>query len=235
MRLNKIEIKIANKRHFADVALLVDKDSFLSQVYDLRGKWKISNFFNDYVEFYSHIWKQGKAKAWENFNKDIEQVRTSFERLPNFDEIILCAIAFNEIPEEVYSSCYLETVVNPDDPEDESKYKYAIIVTPDTTVGDIRTVLSSFKKTTKAHLKQANNKEEREKAVAKYEYEFGPIFTPSPKNIDNIKRDRDWYWLHRKHISYKKILDIAIKQREAISKDGLRKAIKAYEKKLSKK
>ena len=230
----KIEIKTQNKRHYYDIALLVDKPNFIKWILDLRKKWKIDKLFSpeNYNDFYSHIWKVS-GKSWSSFRKDIENVRANFGRLPNFDDVIMYAIVSAEIPEGVYKSCYLEQIVEPGDPEqeDESKYKYAIIVTPNTTLDDLAEVLKKYKSKIKVGLKQKKNKDEMDKAVAEYKFELGPNYTPPPHGIDNVIRDRNWYWLKKKH-SYSKVLELTKKQDEVISRDGVIKAIKAYTERL---
>lgn len=233
----RIEIKSVDKRHYYDIALLVDKPNFIDWVIDLRKKWKIDKVFSseNYDGFYSHIMKiSGKISGdnWRSFQKDIEKVRTSFGRLPNFDKVIMYAIVAGEIPDGVYNSCYLETIVDPDDPENDGKYKYAIIVTPNTTSKDISNVLSEFKKKAKAGLQQKKDAEVMEKAIANYEFELGPNYTPPPRVINNIIRNREWYWKKKSDLSYQKIWATTPKNINTADRDGVIKAIKAYEKRL---
>ncbi len=236
MKIEMIEIKITTKRHYADVALLVDKPGFIEWVIELRKKWKItSDLFNaDYQTFYAHIWKQGQSKAWEDFNKDIEKIRISYQRLPNFDKVIFYAIACNEIPAGIYSTCYLETIPDPSDPDDESLYKYAIIVTPNTTIPDVKKVLADFRRKMKIALKQENDPAVKQLAASEYKYEFGPKYTPSPQNIDNIMRDRKWYWKREQSMSYEEIANEAHKENYAITTKGVFEAVKSYKLKLQK-
>ena len=228
----KIKIDIVNKRRFADVALLVDKNDFQDWVRTLRLKWKIDRPLSDvdYSSIYSHIWHQGKADAWSDFNKDIQQVREYFERSPNFDNVIMYAIAFNEIPDDLYASCYLDLIEDPDDPENEAKYRHAIIITPNTTVPDIRKTLAQYKSNMKKGLKQDFDG----KNVDLEQYVFGPKYAPSPVNVDNIQRDREWYWLKKEGLSYGQIGKIVNKDRNTITNKGIREAIKSYKERLSK-
>lgn len=229
----RIKINTADKRHYYNIALLVDKPEFIDWVLDLRKKWKLDNLFSpeSYHDFYSHIWKVS-GKNWSSFQKDVENVRTTFERLPNYDEVIIYAIAFTEVPDGAYKSCYSETIVDLNDPNDEAKYKYAIIVSPETSTRDVSRVLNELKKKIKTGLKQKKDPNVMEKAVAEYKFELGPNYTPAPRVIDNILRDRDWYWLKKKH-SYAEVLKIAEKQGYKISRDGVIKAITAYTKRLT--
>ena len=229
----KIEIKTENKRHHYDISLLVDKPDFIDYVLDLRKKWKIDSLFRpeNYMEFYSHIWKVS-GKDWSSFLKDIEKIRMAFERLPNFDEVIIYAIAFTEIPDGIYKSCYLETIPEPSDPENEIKYKYAIIVTPNTMITDISKVLSEFKKKIKIGLKQKGDEKVMEDAVAEYKFELGPNYNPTPRGIDNIIRDRNWYWQYKSGLSYQKVWEATPRNQRTANRDGVIKAIKAYRKRL---
>lgn len=237
MKIDRIEIKIKSKRHFADVALLVDKPNFIEWVIELRKKWKITpELFNaDYHTFYSHIWSQGNSKAWENFNKDIERIRSTYQRLPNFDKVIFYAIACNEVTDGIYSTCYLDTIADPNNPNDETLYKYAIIVTPNTTVPDVRKVLADFRKKMKIALQQENDPVLKQQAASEYKYEFGPRYTPSPRNIDNIMRDRKWYWQSREGLKNKEIAQRAKDEDKiTITEKGVFEAVKSYKLKLQK-
>lgn len=237
MKMERIEIKIKSKRHFADVALLVDKPSFIERVIVLRKKWKITpKLFNaDYQKFYANIWSQGNSKAWENFNKDIERIRSDYQRLPNFDKVIFYAIACNEVADGIYSTCYLDTIVDPNnDPNDETLYKYAIVVTPNTTIPDIRKVMADFRRKMKTALQQENDPALKRMAASEYKYEFGPKYTPSPQNVDNIPRDRKWYWQKQQGLTYEVIAKKAHKENYAITTNGVFEAVKSYKLKLQK-
>lgn len=229
----RIKINTTDKRHYYSITLLVDKPEFIEWVLDLRKKWKIKKLFSptNYISFYSHI-REASNKNWELFQKDIERVRTAFGRLPNFDEVIMYAIAFTEVPDGAYKSCYAETIVDPSDPNDESKYKYAIIISPDTSTKDVSKVLNELKKKIKAGLKQKKDPKVMQEAVANYKFELGPNYTPTPRVMGNIIRDREWYWLKQNH-SYAQVHKIAQEDGYKISKDGVVKAIVAYTERLS--
>ncbi|OGK41513.1 hypothetical protein A2954_00735 [Candidatus Roizmanbacteria bacterium RIFCSPLOWO2_01_FULL_37_12] len=221
-----------NKRHYYDITLLVDRPDFIEWIVELRKKWKINKLFEDYHEFYSHIWKISN-KNWGLFKKDIEKVRQSFGRLPNFDEVIMYALAFNEIPDGIYKSCYLETIEDPADPNNDEKYKYAIIVTPNTIKDDLAVVLKEFKQKVKKGLIQKKSKKVMDEAVVNYEFELGPNYAPPPNKIANIVRDRKWYWLQKKGDSYRQIWEKTERKDKTFDKDGVTKAIKALKKRLT--
>jgi len=230
MDIKRIEIKIKNKRHFADVAVLVDKPDFIDWINQLRTKWKIDKNFNDYMDFLSHIRKQEKERGVRNeFEKDVEKIRLAFNRSHNFDEVITYAIAFGKIYEGCYNPCYYEQIVDPIDPNDECKYKYAIIVTPNTVLEDINPVLEDIKIRMKKGLEQKKDKKKMDSSLANYSFELGPQYSTPSRKVENIVRDRNWYWLHKK-MSYQKILDKS--KKEVITKDGVIKAVRAYEQRL---
>ncbi len=49
-----------------------------------------------------------------------------------------------------------------------------------------------------------------------------------PDTIKNIDRDREWYWMYKNGLTHDQILEIAIKSKKQLSKDGIRKAIYQY-------
>lgn len=197
MEIEKIEIKTKNTKHHTDVALLVDKPGFLNWVERLRKKWKIEKpYKSSYIKFLTHLCGEQKDSNRELlFRKDIEKVRKVFSRTPNFDEVIFYAVAFNEVPEGAYRTCYLKTIVNPTDPDDFESYEYAITVTPHTTPKELTEELKRFKKEIKRNMEIAKDKKKIDEAVAKYNfgYLFGPKY-PDFDNITTIERVRAWYW-----------------------------------------
>ncbi len=232
MKIKKIEISINNKRHYADVAILVDKPDFIDGINKLRTKWKIEESFKpeQYHDFLVHIRKQEKKGGGE-FEEDVKKVRLAYNRSPNFEDVITHAIAFGEVFEGSYNPCYYEQIVDPVDPNDERKYKYAIIITPNTVLEDIAPVLNEIKGLMKKGLEQKKDEKKMKASLADYSFELGPHYSAPSRKVDNIKRDRRWYWLH-KEMSYSQILKKILKEGEVISKDGVIRAIKSYEKRL---
>lgn len=232
MKIKKIEIAIKNKRHYADVAILVDKPDFIDWINTLRRKWKINQNFKEYHDFLLHIEKQEKKNQnLSKFEKDVKKVRLAFNRSPNFDDVITNVVAFGKVYEGSYNPCYYEQIVDPVDPNDERKYKYAIIITPNTVLEDISPVLKKIKIKIKKGLMQKKDEKVMKASLADYSFELGPQYTTPSRKIYNIIRDRRWYWLHKK-MSYGQILQKALKEGEVITKDGVIKAIKSYEQRL---
>jgi len=238
MEIERIEIKIKKERYYFDVAILVDKEGFLDWIKSLRDKWKIKSLFdpNDYHGFYKYIWGDIKIGRWNEFSADVKKVRESFNRSPNFDEVIIYALAFKYIPDGTYKPCYLETIVDPIDPNSPEKYKYAIIVTPNTTIDDLKPILKEYQSKLATGLEQKSDSSIMEKAVAKYKFELGPHYVPPSRKSDNIIRDRDWYWLKEEGLSYKEILELSKSKNKKldITRDGIITAIKSYKKRLTK-
>ncbi len=58
---------------------------------------------------------------------------------------------------------------------------------------------------------------------------------PKSDTRGRIVRDRDWYWLHKEGNSYQEILEMEQKKEngEKITKEGITRAVKRYEKKLT--
>ncbi len=165
---------------------------------------------------------------------DIKRVRETFNRSPNFDEVIIYSIAFTYIPEKAYKACYLETIIDPSDPNDPEKYKYAIIVTPNTTIDDIKPVLKDYKKKILLGLKQKKNQKDMKEALKEYKFELGPNYYPPSRKNENIIRDREWYWLKKSGLSYGEILKISLEKNKKldITRDGVISAIESYKKRL---
>lgn len=226
----KIDIDVENEKHFKDIATLIDRPNFIKAVETLRKKWKLSKRYkpSEYMKFYSYIWGKDKTgKRWSDFQDDIQNLRSRFNRTLNYDQVILYAVAFTSIPEGAYKSCYIEAIpLNPsgEGPED---YKFHIVFSPETTRDEMLNEFRLFKNG------QANKKiDDPPKG-----YEYEPLLFPTEKIKDNksgnIKRDRKWYLLKQEGWSYNEILAHADKENTStLDRDGIVKAIKAYEKRL---
>lgn len=201
----KIKINIKNTRLFSDVVQLIDKESFSTLVEDLRIKWGIKKFFEDYDSFYAHISFQKELGGWRKFREDIKKVRALFNRSENFDQAIEYAIAFNEIPDGAYETYTTDVISDPTDPDNESKYKYAIFPTITTTNEDVIAALRILKTKMKAGLEQKKDPKKMETAVSNYTFELGPQYTPPSKKTTNIVRNREAYWMKKDNLSHREI------------------------------
>jgi hypothetical protein len=104
------------------------------------------------------------------------------------------AIAFTEIPDSVYKTCYFEVVPDPSDPESDQKIQYAIFVTPNTTEDELMAELKNFKEYISENLEFEKDPLKKERAIAEYKYD------PFIKYADfdtrsTIERIREWYWV----------------------------------------
>lgn len=214
MKIKKIEIDITDPRRFGDVALLVDKPEFLKQLYKLREKWKIEKLFepSEYKIFQSYILDMHpEENMWEELKKDIKDLRIRFQRTPNFDKVILYALAFTKVPEDSYRTCYLKTFSNLNSSEDSYDVEYAIVITPYTTQSELTWELEDFKKRMKKSIKNYIKGPHIIQDESLIDYEFNVKYKPIFRKSLMIIRARECYWLLRNNVykneSITKLLD----------------------------
>lgn len=193
MKIEIFKIGASNLKHRTSIALLVDKPEFVKTIKRLREKWNLTDLFqpghdSQLIEFIC-----GREKdfgKWDSFCADIETVRRSFNRTPNFDKIIKYALAFTEIPEGAFRSTYYKAISNSEYPDDT---EYAIIVTPHSTDTEVTTELKEFKQMIQGQIEYRKSKVELDKAVEEFKYEPGPVYKDFD-SIDTLDRTRFWYW-----------------------------------------
>ncbi|OGM31466.1 hypothetical protein A3D00_03140 [Candidatus Woesebacteria bacterium RIFCSPHIGHO2_02_FULL_38_9] len=193
MKIEMFKIGAINLKHRTSIALLVDKPEFVKTIKRLREKWNLTNLFEPGQDskLIEYICKPEKEfKNWDNFCADIETVRRSFNRTPNFDKVIKYALAFTEIPDGIFRSTYFKAIDNSTYPDD---IEYAIIVTPHSTMGEVETEFVEFKQMMQDQLEFRQNNDKLRLSTEKYWYEPGPVYADFD-TIDTLDRTRLWYW-----------------------------------------
>jgi len=223
----KIDIDTENDKRFKDIATLIDKPDFIKAIESFRLKWNLSKRYktDEYKNFYSHIWGSNNDDdvRWKDFLKDIRQIRYVFKKTPNFDDVILYAMAFDKIPPHAYKTCYIEAENLDPSGENGDEYRFHIIFSPETTRDEILEEFAKFK-----------NGLVGKTDLGGYEWDIFPSKKIIDKTSPNIRRDRDWYWMKEKEgMSYAEILMKAREQKTATyDRSGIIKAVKAYRKRL---
>ena len=224
-----ISIEVKNARHFYDIAMLIDQPDYLSWIEVIRNNLNITNqSFDKYMDFYTHVFNQGMDKI-DYLKNEIIRVRTSFKRTPNYDKVIEYSIAFKNIPDEIYSTCYSEVIVDCKDPEDTSLEKFAIIITPSTTLNELKLVFSKLKKRLNELYKPSLP--ETDYISDNLLHISSPTHKSPPRKITtDIKRNRELYWESKD--SNKLQTSKANKDKIGIEVDSIEDAISSYEKSL---
>lgn len=210
MKLKKIKINITfpsdpqdrvlyNKKtsalkHYFDIALLVDNIDFLHRLAETRENLKIRHVYSleaGPMAFY----KDAESYNENIYNDVITSVRTlrkEFNRLQNFDRVILHALICNAIPSDVYLTCYLDemTLINPEYEDNEHS---AIILTPETTEADLLKVFREYKKGVKEYMKTIRQGK-KPSTLLSYKFDTTTLF-PEVDTLSKIERLRDDYWL----------------------------------------
>lgn len=222
----KIDIEAITDKQYKDIAILIDRPDFINAVEQIRIKWRLSKRYklDEYGEFYDFIC-QSKTddKRWAEFLKDVHHLRYIFKKTPNFDDVIMFAIGFDKIPSHAYKTCYLEA--EPLDPSGKNgdEYKFQIVFSPETTRDEILEEFRKFK-----------NGVAGKTDLEGYEWDVFPDKKIVDNTSPNIKRDREWYWLHQGgDMSYKEIFEKSVSENIAPEdRSGIVNAIKAYKKRL---
>jgi hypothetical protein len=228
----KFEIETVNDNHFKNIATLVDKPDYIKAVNKLRAKWKIIDRFKskNYKGFYVFICgENGDEKLWSEFLNEVANLRSMFNKSPNFDKVIIYSIAFDKIPSHAYKSCYIKAEPLSPSGENGDDHQFSIVFSPETTRDEISEEFAKFKNGLSGKLSDGI----KEILLTEgYDWDVFPTKQIKDHTAGNIKRDREWYWLKENGLSYKQILEIAgIGKTE---RDSIVQAIKGYRKRLAK-
>lgn len=235
MEITKIEIETKNKKHRTDIAMLVDKIDFLRDTQVLREKWNINIIYkpSQFDKFLNWDIAGDKDKISDykeaekrlaGFNQDIVALRNKYNRTKNFDIVIQYAIGCNCIPEGVYRSCYLDTVLvsQKDNPDNTKNYQFAIVLSPRTEKQEVEEVFAEFQEFIKSKIEfhkhdwpYISGLEDHIKRHA-----FGVVYPSTDiakfKTLKELDRTREWYWMrfekqinntNEKLISFPKVTD----------------------------
>lgn len=243
MRFEPIEINIDDNRLFCIVAFLIDRSDFLEQASKLRKRFRVKSPLSD-KGIETMYWKEDdlnveklskkygiKSKrekglshlyTYTKYDRAVDGLRRKFHKGRYFSKAITNAVLKNKITaDDIGISAYVPSmeetyIIKLED------HERAIIINPDTKLDDI---IKEFKSIlfTKVIPRQG--------PFGSIKYDYQEI-AKLPDTISNIKRDRIWYWQKLQGLSYQKIWDQTPKRDKSITRDGVIKAIKQYEKRL---
>lgn len=131
------------------------------------------------------------------FEQDVQAIRDKYHKPPNFDRIIAHAVLYGEIRDEDYVTAEIDIDYPEVDIVDYDREPQPIIkIFPNVSVKDIQELFQN----------------QLGEILRKYQEEIleGKISKYDTKN--NIKRDREWYWMWKKEQKngrgiYKRIID----------------------------
>jgi hypothetical protein len=156
-----------------------------------------------------------------SFSYDITLLRKKFKRPRNFDRVIRSICLFGFASSLEYKTGSVSIDYNPYEmprlPDLFYDPNLSINFYPLATIEEISKIF----------------KEKADKAILQYQEIIG-IKLSNKDTIANIKRDRSWYWEKKEGgLSYGEIHKKAISNGHHITRDGVIKAIKQYESRLS--
>jgi hypothetical protein len=231
LNIEPIKIKIADIYKYSQVAYLVDRDDFLKDIVKTRKLLKLkdliprkdfelieevqTDYVNNLFELKISIDKSPEYKRRANiFKKKLEienflsLIFKKYKIADDLSNIVVYSILCNEVWDKdlnIGASFFPgDEIINYSDQPLFSKHAGFIAVFPSTKIENVNQIFRDYKRSLKI-----------------------------PDIITNIKRDRKWYWLKKAGWSYSKIFEKAKSEGEYITRDGVIKAIKQYEKRLT--
>lgn len=238
-----IEILLTRNEDFLKIARIVDRDEILAEILDLRRNLNLKKYLTD-IELVdvligviygdeksrsNHLNKINKLKVkmklkeaqkiapyfsyFQAVNYLIDKYKLGFSYYELLFQVLLC----NKVFGYVYSE----------------QFWMPINWTPPSWE-------TSFKDMMKSFLAEVNNKTNPKAAIVidadtkqldliQMFKEIKKVFPKQPKDIiTNIKRDRNWYWLHKNNWSYSRIQQEEQKSGKIYSRDAVIKAINRY-------
>jgi len=243
MKIKPIEIKIKDNWRFCLIAWLVDRKDFLQDIQTARKQLGIDTlvdhknankwFKNEYQKYndpkqvadplsggYRYVFPTTKSE------KIAKKLLKKYHKSPLYFEAVRSAIVTGKITDQEFSrtafcqilpSDYqmIDTEHNINYTVDHDQPVMTIVISPETTLKEVTRIF----------------KEEVPYLRNEYLASYLKARQLTPDVIGNIKRDREWYWLHEQGMSYKNIFD----KRDVYmdDRDGVVKAIRRYEKRLA--
>jgi hypothetical protein len=203
-----IDIKARDSGIFTDIALLVDRLDFISEIEQTRSKYGELNYAYPLSKtdaetvsnnFEYKMFKDKQLK--ERFDSDVERIRKLFKRPPHFREIIAASIMYGRVIN--YSKAYMEKqeITPTEDPDDIPDIKYCIVIHSGTRLQDIEKVFNKFKEEVRINFKAS----EEEKKKYNFGYWFDFSLTRPMDTKDSIRALRTLYQLRKNEMSPLKI------------------------------
>lgn len=228
MSMKPITIEIKDNWVFGEVAFLVDRDNFLKDVGKVRKELGIAKLMT-LSEMINWLRKERKELDEGLLSRRqsyaiANELRKKHRRSPTFFHPIMSAIFCGVVTEDDFPSIPFCRLIYPKMlPIDVYTLsggfepRIAIIISPETKLDEVIQVFRT----------------EVPKVVEKYKKDVLKSKRPPLDTISNIRRDRGWYWLKKKGLSYEDIRKRAVSGGEHISRDGVIKAIKQYRERLA--
>lgn len=254
MKIEPMIIETENDKVFEQIALLIDREDFLNDIFLIREKFRLTKqlTLSHYHKIQALKFKHSESitkflldlklknydpeklikilskpvksnltqkehkllKIYENrfvskiFRKSVRELTRKYVGYDGyrFYQVVACAIIYGQIPDENLGKSWFIQFAN-------SKNDQFLDI-----IGRNNYFL-------KIHISDRVKKSDFDDMY----HELKDILKKPSDTITNIRRDREWYWMHRNGMSYSQIL----KKSLGISKQGVIEAIKQYKKRLA--
>jgi len=233
MKIEPIDISIKDNWKYGEIAFLVDREDFLKDVKKARKELGVTKLV-PYKKVNSWTHKQYEQEIKDDQIKKgkysrgtvylmpagkvdikIENLLAKYRKPPTFFLPILYSILSGTVTDSEYSITAYCEIIYPEISVPEPKV--AIIIHPETKPKEIEKLF----------------KTKIPEALDEYKKYILKTKRIPPDTISNIERDRHWYWLKEKGLSYTQVHKRVEKEGEAITRDGVIKAIKQYKERLA--
>lgn len=192
MKITPIQIDIEDKRLYAQIAFLVDRNDFLTDIKTIRKNYQIDRELQktDYFEKSTDASLSLLPALKAQLLPEVAKLRHKYQYPPYFDDVILQVILFNRV--QVIKSTQVVMHIAKDSHDQkmsEQSMEMAILLTPLSTKQE---VIAAF--------------DESKKLRQEYENKHPLTKTLEKDTLTNVVRDRNWYWQVQKDGNYKKLL-----------------------------
>jgi len=197
-KFEPININIRDLKLFADIAFAVDSPFFIKRAEVIRKRYGITSPLrkNDYHSWVIKSVIDAKSKKeTRNLFREITEARTDINLTVNYAEVLAKAVFGCDIKEKDYKTTYLINFQDPPKYFHEYVPKselYAIVLTPQTRKKDVEKLFRKYSDTIK---------------TLKRDPETADIFDRYDDFKNEIKRDREWYWLRQGGLKFDEIFD----------------------------
>lgn len=186
-----IEIDIKDDRYFTDVASVVDREDFTSEVKRLRDIFGVASLIQPSDDF-----RPLTDDENDHIDEEVEKTRKKLYLPITFRSVITAAVFRNKIENDDYSPAYIESTYHGtfDTEGATPDVTFQIVISPNARDED---VIRAFQK----YRDQLGNV----KGVSEYKY-IHEVWDRNKKK-PSIKKYRKWYFAYKSGLSYSKIAE----------------------------
>ena len=177
----KIDIREDNPKKYADIAFLVDKESFLKDVKTFRDKWTNGKSVPSINAFESSLYEESTDKL-EEYKYDVRYILSKYKRHNGYYDAVREALLTGKVSKDTYNHTYWTKGGERKYDDDFMSYELpAIHISGQSTYKDVKKFFIESKDYIRLEKPEIYDK-------------YFDRYTKKAKQLNEIKEDRKAYW-----------------------------------------